>query len=205
MISTRRRRSKSRNSWHKGFGYTRKKFGKIKQPMSPEYKAALAQIKKSAQGRKALARYKKFWGIPFPTDIQQIEIPGPRNKKVFLVGMGRSPQVQFANGPKGKATQVRKDKRARIAAVTADGRQIMILSGRNSRGSGKTKRFLGHVPETHYVPTNAQEGAGTFKRGKYWVHKMGEEGGSWPKAYEDEGGNIIYDRGSYRVTDWIRD
>ena len=196
------RRTKARNNWHKGREY-KAKYGKVREKMSPEYRAAYNQLKKSAEGRKALARYKKFWGLPYPMNIRKINLPGPKNKKVFLVGMGKSPQVQIADGPKGKAKQVKKYKKNRIAAVSADGKQIFILTGKNGSGKGKRK-YLGYVPETHYIPTPAMEGAGTFKRGKYWCHLHSDEGGKWPKARMDEAGNVIYDKGTYSVSDWIR-
>jgi len=178
----------------------------LQKQMPKKYRHLLAKVTKSAEGRKALKRYRKFWGLPFPMRIRALKMPGPKNKVVFLVGMGKAPSVQLADGPKGKAKKVWRVKRkGQIAAVDASGRRIVILSGRNGFGSGKKKKFLGFVPETHYVPTKEMEDAGTHKKGRYWIHRMGEEGGTWPKAYEDEAGNVIYDKGSYRVTDWIRD
>jgi hypothetical protein len=166
-----------------------------------------------AEGRKALKEYTRFTGLPFPPEIKEIELPGPRHKKTVLVGMGRSPEVQLADGPEGSEKSKRRLKGKRMAAVTADGKRIVILSGRHSRDSRSRLRYVGRAPETHYIPTPGEEKAGTFKRKKYWVHLHGrKEDGIWPKVYQDQAGNFVYERGgnqkrsgkaTYTVKKWI--
>jgi hypothetical protein len=162
----------------------------------------LDRVRKDPKGRKALARYKKFWGLSHPTEIKTLEIPGPRNKTVFLVGMGRSPQVNLANGNSKGA--VRKRVRGKfLAATDAEGKRIFMLSGRSSKDSKARTKFVGYAPETHYIPTDKMENAGTFKKGRYWVHKHDDDGGAWPVVKKDQAGNFVYEPGTYRVKDWI--
>lgn len=178
--------------------------------MPAAYREMLQRVSKSAGGRKALKKYKKFWGIPYPTNVSQFKIPGNlpgaggRKGKAVLVGMGRSPMIVLANGPKGKATQIRRFRRKGVAAFNINGNRIYLLSGKQSRRKGSKLKFIGWAAETHYVPTGPMEKAGTFKKGRYWVHEHHESGGKWPKAYVDSAGNVIYGPGTYRITDWIR-
>lgn len=168
------------------------------------FKKILERVKGSAQGRAALRRYSKFWGLPFPTGIKVVDIPGPKNKTVVLVGMGRTPEVHLADGPKGRSKKRWKLRGKYMAAFDAAGRRIFILSGRNSGASRASMKAVGFAPETHYVPTGGMERAGSFKAGKYWVHKHDDEGGRWPLVRRDQAGNFVYDPSTYTVTDWIR-
>jgi len=168
--------------------------------MPEQFRELYEQVKGSAEGRKALARYKKFWGI-MPTQIKVIKMPGPKSKTKYLVGMGRTGQggkIIKADGSKTKAKGVR------WAATDAAGKRIFLLSGRDSDAGHAELQDVGHAEETHYVPTNAQEDAGTFKKDKYWVHRHDDDGGKFPAVSKDQAGNYIYGPGTYRVTDWIR-
>ncbi len=178
--------------------------GDLEERMPGNYRRQLEELKKSPEGRKALARYKKFWGIPFPTEIRTVEVPGPKNKKMYLVGMGVSPEVHISEGKKKSPGKRKVRKGKRIAATTADGKRIVILSGKDSKATKQELKRLGFAPETHYVPTNQMEDAGTFKKGKYWVHLHSDEGGEYPPLYEDQAGNFWYGPGTYSVDKWIR-
>lgn len=168
--------------------------------MPPEMKKLYTKVKSTAEGRKALKRFKKFWGI-MPTEIRIVDVPGPRNKTQVVVGMGKAGhggKILLKNGKTSKA------KGAKWVATDADGKQIFLLTGKNSNAGQRELEELGVVEETHYVPTAKQENAGTFKKDAYWVHRHDDEGGKFPRVYRDQAGNYIYDRGTYRVTDWIR-
>jgi len=177
---------------------------KLKEQMSPEYIRLLNEALKLPGGKQALRRYRSFTGLPFPTEIKVIEVPGPRSKKTVLVGMGKSPEVHLADGPKKGESRKRKVRGTRYAATDASGKRIYILSGKNSKADKQNLRFVGYAPETHYVLTPGEEKAGTFKRGKYWVHSHFDEGGTPPKVFVDQAGNFVYGRGSYSVGKWIR-
>lgn len=173
--------------------------------MSPKTRARLKQVMSTAEGRKALKRYRSFTGLPFPPEIKLLQLPGPKNKTKVLVGMGNSPEMQLADGDEKNVSKVRRVKGKRFAATDADGKQIFVLSGRSGRAEEPRLKFVGYAPETHYVLTRGEENAGTFKKGKYWVHSHGsEEGGKWPRVYQDQFGNFHYGRGTYRVGKWIR-
>lgn len=168
--------------------------------MPEHFRELYEEFKNSAEGRKAIARYKKFWGI-MPTNIRVIEMPGPKSKKKFLVGMGRAGKGGKIQGKDGRTTNA---KGAKWVATDADGKQIFLLSGKDSHASKAELREIGKVEETHYVPTVAQEKAGTFKKNKYWVHRHDDDNGKFPKVYVDQAGNYVYGPGTYSVTDWIR-
>jgi hypothetical protein len=170
--------------------------------MPRDYRQAFEKISRSRAGKKALAKYRKFIGIPAPTNISTIN-DGSRGTK-FLVGMGRVPMVLLADGPEGKHRKIKKIRGKWIGATNAAGTKIYLLK-KSSRGPvGKKLKFVGYAPETHYVLTPAQEKAGSFKRGKYWIHKHGrEEKGKWPRVYRDSSGNFVYGPGTYRVGAWI--
>jgi hypothetical protein len=199
-----RRRTKRKNREHRGAGlpprvkYDRKK---IWREMPAGMRREMERILATKQGRDALKRFRAFHDLPWPTELKYLDLPGPRNKEVILVGMGRTPVAVLAdsrNGPK------RKIKGRWIPAFTSDGRQIALLSGRNSRDQKQRIRRVGYVAETHYIPTVAQERAGSQKSGKHWQHLHSDEGGEWPEVYQDQKGNLIYGTGSYRVNQWIR-
>jgi hypothetical protein len=169
---------------------------------SGSYDALMARILKMRGGREALKRYRRFWGIKHPPEIRVLNMPGPQ-KEMVLVGMGKSPALNLADGPEGRHR--RKVRRAHkgIVACDASGRRIYILrTGRGARRRGKP-RFVGYANLLEYLPTKAVERAGSFKRNKHWVHRMGEEGGTWPKVYMDQNGNYVFSKGSYRVGKWV--
>jgi hypothetical protein len=162
----------------------------------------MARILKMRGGREALKRYRRFWGIKHPPTIVRVEMPGPKGSKV-LVGMGKSPALNLADGPEGRERRKIRRRHRGIVACDASGRQIFILrTGRGKRGNGR-KRLVGYANILEYIPTRAIEKAGSFKRHKHWIHEMGEEGGTWPKVYRDEKGNYVFSRGSYRVGKWV--
>jgi hypothetical protein len=198
MIGRKVRRNRSHGVRSNLSGY-----GNLKSQMPRDYRQAFDRISKSRTGKKALARYRRFIGIPVPTNISMIK-DGSKGTK-YLVGMGRAPVVLLADGPEGKHRKIKKIKGKWIGATNSAGTRIYLLK-KNSRGPvGKNLKFVGYAPETHYVLTPAQEKAGSFKRGKYWVHRHGkEEKGKWPKVYRDSSGNYVYGPGTYRVSDWIR-
>jgi hypothetical protein len=167
--------------------------------MPEDFREMYDQVKRMPKGKKALARFKKFWGI-MPTRIRVVKLPGPSNKVEVLVGMGRAGKGGKILTPAG----ARAAKGAKFVATDADGKRIMLLSGRNSSDTRQRLRPVGLVEETHYVPTDDQEDAGTFKRNKYWVHRHDDDGGKFPPVYQDQAGNYVYGPGTYRVTDWIR-
>lgn len=167
---------------------------------------ALKSVQVNAQGRKALAKFKKFWGLRAPTQIELIE--GTKGKARFLVGMGYSPNVVLASRPNKRGENVKRIKTKKVRgrfAVACDpaGRRIYLI--RKKRGPiGKKLRFVGYAAETHYIPNRRVEKAGSFKRGKHWVHSHADEGGRFPKVYRDSSGNFIYGPGTYRIGKWIR-
>jgi len=173
----------------------------LRKEMPADYRKKLEKVESTAEGRAALARYRKFWGLPYPPNIKIIEMPGSSKQTKFLVGMGRSGQGGKIQTSDGRMTRA---KGVRHVATDASGRQIFLLSGRNSKASKAALKKVGKVIETHYVPTAQQEKAGTHKKHKYWVHRhTKEENGVPPSVSVDQAGNYIYDRGTYRVTDWI--
>lgn len=204
----RKRASKARVSMlsRRNSGHTTPSKGKWNKSAllkrAPEgYRTWLSRVAGNKVGKRALRRYKSFTGIPLPTQIHRWD--DGRKRTRFLVGMGHSPWAFVANGPKGKATKVKKYRGHFTPAFSADGKQIVILSGR-LKGFGKGLKFVGWVPETHYRMTADMEQAGSHKKGVHWIHKHDDEGGRWPRVYRDKAGNFFYGRSTYRVGAWIR-
>jgi hypothetical protein len=94
-------------------------------------------------------------------------------------------------------------KRRRIAFDTT-GRKVFILSNGSQQSFGKNLRFVGFARESHYIPTRDMEKAGSFKKGKYWIHKHDDEGGRFPKVFKDAAGNFVYAPGTLRIGEWMR-
>jgi hypothetical protein len=201
-----RKRMIAANKRHAEDALPKKKFNEraLRNGFTQKYAEALAKVESTAEGRKALRRYRSFTGLPFPPEIKTLNLPGPKNKKVVLVGMGKSPEVQLADGDEYNVSKIKKLKGKRIAATDATGKRIYILSGRNAKAEDSKLKFVGYAPETHYVLTPGEEKAGTFKRGKYWIHSHADSGGKWPKVYQDQVGNFVYGPGTYRVGKWIQ-
>lgn len=171
--------------------------------MPPEYRKDLRDVLAHPEGEKALELFKEFWGIPYPPEIRTIEVPGPENEVKVMVGMGRSPAVNLADGPKGKGKKKRIEK-AHIPAVDPDGKEIWLLTGKDAKEAKARLKPVGFAPVTEYIPTDEIEDAGSFKRGAHWVHKHDDEGGEWPEVYQDQAGNYRYAHGTYEVGKWIR-
>lgn len=154
--------------------------------------------------KKALNRTKKFWGIKQLTDAQLVDVPG--NKKFAFAGMGRTRRLVLADGPRGKHRKIWKVKGTFRGAVDPSGKRIFMLRVRRGKTMrlGNKLKFVGYAAQTHYEPTRAIEKAGSFKKGKYWVHKHDDEGGAWPRVYRDQFGNYVYGPGTYTVGKWIR-
>jgi len=205
-----RRRMIGRNRFHLEDLLPKPKRSKnLKNKMTREYRDVLSKAEASKIGKKALSRYRKFIGIPYPTAISLIKESknekGRKGKLKFLVGMGYTPVVLLADGPEGKATRVKKIKGRRQVACSPDGKRIYLLKSKPNGPVGKKLKFVGYAPETHYILTRDQESAGSFKKGRYWVHKHGrEERGKWPKVYKDSAGNYVYGKGTYHVGAWVR-
>jgi hypothetical protein len=177
---------------------------KLWREMPDEFKARLKEFLKLRGGKAALARYRKFTGLPFPTEILVKEIPGPKNKKIPLVGMGKSPGPQLEG--KAKVHGVT-GKLPYFVATDARGKRIFLLPPGNVTGEKGRVQYAGKVAETHYVPTPAEEDAGTFKKAKYWVHRHNDAGGTHPDGFWVTGSNgkrmFVYAPGTYRVGQWI--
>ncbi len=131
----------------------------------------------------------------------------PRGMNLVMVGMGRTPEAYLRTAPKGVRGEKTKLGGKWIVACDTSGRHILILSGKKIKGA---LRFVGYAPETHYIPTDDVERAGTHKAGKHWRHLHSDDGGKFPKVYADRNGkldkdsNLVYAKGTYSVTDWIR-
>jgi hypothetical protein len=160
------------------------------------YAELMERLSGNQQGRKALALFRKFWGIRTATEIKTMG----RGKLKVMVGLGRCPAITLADGPKGKARHKRRIKLKGLLACDPSGRQMVIYGAKNKR---LKRGFLGYVASTEYIPTKAIEMAGSVKSGKHWVHRHDDDGGHYPKANLDGSGNIVYSRGSYRISDWI--
>ena len=177
---------------------------KLWNEMPADYRAMLKEVLKLRGGKAALARYRKFTGLPFPTEILVKEIPGPRDKKIPLVGMGKSPGPQLEG--KARVRGVTSSLPYHVA-TDASGKQLLLLPSGDVKGAVGKVRHAGTVAETHYVLTRPEEHAGTFKRGKYWVHVAGESGGTKPEGYwvEGTGGGrmFVYGPSTLRTGKWM--
>lgn len=172
--------------------------------MPAEYKARLQEVLKMRGGKAALARYRKFTGLPFPTEILVKEIPGPKDKKIPLVGMGKSPGPQLEGKAKVRGVT---GKLPYFVATDSRGKQLFLLPPGDVTGGVSKVRHAGTVAETHYVMSPAEEAAGTFKANKYWVHVAGESGGTKPEGYWVEGSNgnrmFVYGPSTLTVGKWM--
>jgi hypothetical protein len=195
------------NKYHAEDDEPRKKWdiAKLRKAMPKSYRQALWYVEnKVPGGRKALRRYRAMSGLPFPPEIKLVQMPGPKSKKIALAGIGKSPEVQLADGNEYHVRKIKQIRGRGHVATDASGKRIYILRGKNSNATRPSYKFVGHAPETHYVLSPGEEKAGAFKRGKYWVHQHTDEGGRWPKVYVDQAGNFVYGRGTYSVGKWIR-
>jgi hypothetical protein len=152
---------------------------------------------------KALKLYRRFWGLRRPPQVQKFEAPGFSGGSTTLVGLGWVPELGIASRRGGHVRRIKGGRKWRLA-TDAGGRRLWVFRGRSMRARRPQLKFVGYVAETHYIPTGPEERAGSFKRGRHWVHKHHEGGGKWPKLYQDQAGNLWYGKGTYRVGKWIR-
>jgi len=171
----------------------------MKRSKRRSYAELMKRLSGNTQGRKALALYKRFWGIGLPPEIKMFG----KGKTKVMVGLGRCPAITLADGPKGRARIKRRVSLGGTLACDPSGKKMVIYGGEKFKRKFKRKGLIGYVVSTEYIPTKAIEHAGSHKSGKHWVHRHDDDGGKFPKAYLDGSGNIVYSRGSYRVKDWI--
>lgn len=153
---------------------------------------------------KSQRRFKKFWKTD-PVSVKKFDDSAVKHLKLGgLVSMGKSDRVVLRLNGKAKTTTLR----GKWEPYTdADGKRILILSGRKIQGPLKA---VGVAPETWYMASPRIEAAGTHKAKVLWRHKHTDDGGRPPLVYADRNGkidrnsNFIYARGTYTVTDWIR-
>ena len=173
----------------------------INRKMPQQYADALDEFTATSDGKKALKKFKQFWGVPLPVEIKKLEIPGPQKKTLRLTGLGRAPKAFIADEPGGKTRSI---SGPFTVVCDPDGKKVMLLSGKSCNANKAKLTFLGYVPKTEYIPSRALESAGTFKKGKHWVHLHNDEGGEWPKAWVDQAGNIRYGVSTLRIGKWMR-
>lgn len=152
----------------------------------------------SPKGRKLL---RNFWGVKNAPTIKLVNgsLPGV-GKHSTLVGLGQSPAITIADGPKHRHTKIVRRKHHGQLVTDAAGKRLFILNG---KAPGGRLKFLGYVPTTEYLPYPGVESMGSFKRGKHWVHSHDDANGRWPKVYADSNGNYVYGKGSYKVGKWL--
>lgn len=173
---------------------------RVRRKKASGYSKYMTEAMRTRSGKKALARYRRFWGIKHPPTVKRY---GSGGKTTVLVGLGRSPAVSIADGPKGRAKKIRRIRHSGTLATDAGGRRLYILKSRGREPGKKNLKFLGWSPTVEYIPTRAIEKSGSFKRNRHWIHKFGEEGGSWPKIFKDKNGNYVYSKSSFKVGKWI--
>ena len=163
------------------------------------YSGVLKRVKATRKGKTALARFRRFWGLKKPSSLKIL--PQLSGMPKVLVGLGRSPAVSIADGPKGRSRRTVRKPHNGTLVTNASGSRMWILMPRARR---QKRRFLGYAPKVEYVPHADIEKDGSHKRNKHWVHELGEKGGTWPKLFQDANGNYEFGPASYRITDWIR-
>lgn len=149
-----------------------------------------------AKGRRL---FKRFWGT-YPERLKRI---GTGNRRITLVSLGRTPAITLADGPRSHHKRTRRVLlHGRILAVRPSGRGMVVLNPRRGLPDKPRLKPLGWVSVTEYVAVGGAK-RGFKGRGTHWFHEHSDAGGKWPRAYEDQNGNIHYRAGSYRVGKWI--
>lgn len=180
------------NRHHAADDLPKAEYGDLESEMPAAYRKQLNRVKKLPKGKKALKLYERFWGLPYPTEIKEFDIPGPKDKTVVMVGMGWNEEAHLADGPEGKDKKHWTLKGKRIPALDADGKKVFLLKGKDSKAAKRKLKKLGYAPKTIYIPTPDMEKAGTKKKKTIWVHHHNkEEGGKYPEVFEDQAGNLI--------------
>lgn len=158
---------------------------------------------RSASGKMAERRFRKFWKIPHSTRISWFDDKALKRLKLgALVGMGKSDRVVLKTA-RGKQT-LRGSWRP---FSDAKGKRILLLSKRKIQLPFK---MVGRAAETWYYATKEINKAGSHKANTMWRHLHTDAGGKPPLIYADRNGkvdrnsNFVYGRGTYSVTDWIR-
>lgn len=173
---------------------------KRKRRKNPRTKKRL-NVLQTKKGKRALARHNRFWGLNGVPKLVTKAVPGIKDSEPW-VGLGRSPGIVIADGPNERKAKKKKLIKASGELVAdATGRKMIWLRNRKRKSNGKlVKRFLGWVAKSIYIPYRDIEKAGSSKSKTEWHHSHGsDEGGKWPKAYQDQNGNIHYAKGTYRV------
>lgn len=172
---------------------------KTKRRKNPRAKRRL-NVLQTKKGRRALARHNRFWGLKGVPKLKKKSVPGIGINEPW-VGLGRSPGIHIADGPNSKkAKNVKLIRGSGELVSDFKGRKMIWLRNRKRKSNGKlVKRFLGWVAKSIYIPYKDIEKAGSKKSRTEWVHSHNDDGGKWPKAYQDQYGNIHYAQGTYRV------
>lgn len=169
----------------------------------PTYKSFMRALRRSRDGRKLEARYRRFHGVKAVPSVKLIGTGGKR-KNLFMVG--DTPHVFVEDH--GRERKIRYPG---IVASNASGTQLWVIK-KGAPGLGtKWRPLKSRIPRTDYVvPTEIEKLRAADARSKkathtFWTHSHNESGGTPPRAEIDEYGNIRYKRGTYRVKGlWLR-
>lgn len=167
------------------------------------FKTLLASALKRPQGRKALKRFKSFWGLKAPCSLR---LTADGKQTPVLVSLGRCPCLEIADAPEGKHKRIRRVRMGGYLASNPQGTRLFVIRNLKRGLSKGARKPLGFVAAAEYVPTTAMERAGTFKTGATWHHSFGkDEKGRWPRAWSDKNGNVIFGASTYRVAGrWLQ-
>jgi len=126
-----------------------------------KYSDVELQLKRSASGRAALSRFRRFWGLK---GVPTIKIYTGGSKKV-LVGLGRSPALNVANGSnERRATKKSRRRHKGVLATDARGKRMWIIRSPKGLPEKPVLKFVGWSPATEYVPSVDIEKSGTHKK-----------------------------------------
>lgn len=184
--------------------------------MSPQSRALYQKLVKTRSGQKVARLFKAFWKLPCPPTVKLME-GGPRGKTVPISGMGYSKVAHLSTKDRGQHGGKKTVIRGHWTVATEEtGRHVLMLSSRPISGKWKA---VGFAPETHYIPYDDLERAGTHKKGLEWRHRHGVDDMKkgipktklhWPVVYADRGGkvdsasNFLYGKTpTAKISDWM--
>ena len=184
--------------------------------MDAETRKLYRSLSRRKDGAAVAKLFRKFWKIPCPPSIKMIS--GPGKKVVPLVGMGYTRGVYLSDKNKGKRGGRKHVLHGHWTVATEKtGRHVLLLRKRPIQGKLVP---VGYAPETHYIPPQDVERAGTHKAGLEWRHRHGRDDSKgsnppssklqWPMVYADRGGkvdgnsNFVYGKTpTAKITDWM--
>ncbi len=165
------------------------------------------RVRATKAGRRVWSIANRFWKLKEPVAITAMKLPRRYRNDVPLAFLGQVPEVKVANGKKGQATRESTLRLTAKHVLVGDHTRKKFAIINLAKGLPDRPRLkqIGWASQTDYLPPRDLINSGSPKSNTLWEHKHSDEGGRFPKLFQDQNGNLFYGPSTFAVKGlWLR-